>query len=114
VVSGDWSPLPGELLWLEFSPTSGTEQAGRRPALTVSDAGYNAATGRALVMPITSRVRGWPFEVELPTGAAIAGAVLADQVRCVDWRARFAKSAGAAPAAVLEEARAKLASLAGL
>lgn len=114
MVSETWSPSPGEMLWLEFSPTSGTEQAGRRPALTVSDAGYNAATGRALVMPITSRVRDWPFEVALPDGSDVAGAVLTDQVRCVDWRARFAKSAGFAPPAVLEEARAKLAALAGL
>lgn len=114
MVTEDWSPAPGELLWLEFSPTSGTEQAGRRPALTVSDAGYNAATGRALVMPITSRVRGWPFEVEMPAGSAIGGAILTDQVRCIDWRARFAKSAGFAPPAVLEDARARLAALAGL
>jgi mRNA interferase MazF len=102
------------MLWLEFSPTSGTEQAGRRPALTVSDAGYNAATGRALVMPITSRVRGWPFEAILPEGGKVNGAVLTDQVRCVDWRARFATSAGFAPPAVLEDARAKLAALAGI
>lgn len=114
MVSETWSPSPGEVLWLEFSPTSGTEQAGRRPALTVSDAGYNAATGRALVMPITSRVRNWPFEVVLPEGESITGAVLTDQVRCVDWRARVAKSAGFAPPAVLEEARAKLAALAGI
>ena len=71
MVSETWSPSPGEVLWLEFSPTSGTEQAGRRPALTVSDAGYNAATGRALVMPITSRVRGWPFEVVLPEASGV-------------------------------------------
>lgn len=109
-----WSPAPGELLWLEFSPTEGTEQASRRPALTVSDAGYNAATDRVVVMPITSKVRGWPFEVALPDGTAVSGAVLVDQVRCVDWRARFAKSAGFVPAAALEEARAKLAALTGL
>ena len=110
----EWSPSPGELLWLEFSPIAGTEQAGRRPALAISDAGYNAATGRVVVMPITSRVRDWPFEVGLPDGSAVAGAVLVDQVRCVDWRARFAKSSGFASPAVLEEARAKLAALTGL
>lgn len=113
-MTADWSPTPGELLWLEFSPTEGTEQAGRRPALAVSDAGYNAATGRVVVMPITSCGRGWPFEVALPETSVVAGAVLVDQVRCVDWRARFAKSAGAVPAAVLEEARTKLAALTGL
>lgn len=113
-MTDDWSPSPGELLWLEFSPIAGTEQAGRRPALAVSDAGYNSATGRVVVMPITSRVRGWPFEVALPDGSLVAGAVLVDQIRCVDWRARFAKSAGFTTAAILEEARAKLAALTGL
>lgn len=111
-MTADWSPAPGELLWLDFSPTLGTEQAGRRPALVISDAGYNTATGRAIIMPITSRVRGWPFEVALPDGA-VMGAVLTDQVRSIDWRARFAKSAGFAHPGVLEEARTKLAALTG-
>lgn len=108
-----WSPAPGELLWLDFSPTVGTEQTGRRPALVMSDADYNAATGRAIIMPITSRVRGWPFEVTLPDGSPVAGAVLTDQVRSVDWRARFAKTAGFAHPGVLEEARTKLSALVG-
>ncbi len=108
------APRPGDLVWLDFAPTAGTEQSGRRPALVVSDAGYNAASGRALVMPITSRVRGWPFEVVLPSDGAIAGVVLADQIRCVDWRARHAQAAGATPAAILDEARGKLAALTGI
>lgn len=112
-MTAGWSPSPGELIWLDFSPTSGTEQAGRRPALVISDAGYNAATGRAVVMPITSRVRRWPFEVALPDDSPVTGAILADQVRTVDWRSRFAKTAGFAHAAALEEARSKLASLTG-
>jgi mRNA interferase MazF len=112
-VTGDWSPAPGELLWLDFSPTVGTEQAGRRPALVISDADYNAASCRAVIMPITSRVRGWPFEVTLPGVGPVKGAVLADQVRSVDWRARFAKTAGFVHPGVLEEARTKLASLTG-
>jgi len=64
-------------------------------------------------MPVTSRVRGWPFEVVLPDGSPVRGAILADQVRCVDWRARFARPAGFASPAVLEEARAKLTALTG-
>ena len=109
-----WSPAPGELLWLDFSATVEAEQTGRRPALVMSDADYNAATGRAIIMPITSRVRGWPFEVTLPDGGPVMGAVLTDQVRSVDWRARFAKSAGFAHPGVLEEARTKLAALTGV
>lgn len=114
MVTEGWSPRPGEIVWLDFSPTEGTEQAGRRPALVISDLGYNAATGRALVLPITGRVRGWPFETALPTGSVVDGAVLVDQTRCVDWRARHAKSAGFASPGVLEEARSKLAALVGL
>jgi mRNA interferase MazF len=79
----------------------------------MSDQGYNAASGRALVAPITSRVRGWPFEVPLPLGLDISGVVIVDQVRIIDWRARHARIAGRAPPAVLEEACAKLAALIG-
>ena len=100
-------------MWIDFSPTVGTEQAGRRPALVMSDARYNEASGRALLAPITSRVRNWPFEVTLPPGSPVAGVVLVDQIRVVDWRARHATLAGAAPLAVLEEARGKLAALIG-
>jgi len=110
----DWAPAPGDIIWLDFSPTVGTEQSGRRPALVISDQGYNEASGRALLVPITSRVRGWPFEVALPSGSAVEGVIIVDQVRIVDWRARHAKIAGAAPTAALDETRAKLAALAGL
>ncbi|MDB5458219.1 MAG: transcriptional modulator of MazE/toxin, MazF [Caulobacter sp.] len=109
-----WSPVPGEILWLEFAPTEGTEQSGRRPALTLSDGDYNAATGRAIVAPITSRVRGWPLEAALAEQDPVRGAVLVDQARCVDWRARFATSAGFCSPATLETARGKLAALLGL
>lgn len=110
----DWSPVPGEIVWLDFTPTQGTEQSGRRPALTLSDGGYNAATGRAMVAPITSKVRGWPLEVALAPHDPVAGAILVDQARCIDWRARFAKSAGFCAPATLETARGKLSALLGL
>jgi mRNA interferase MazF len=114
-VSGDeQGPAPGDIVWLDFSLVEGTEQAGRRPALVISDQQFNTAMGRALVMPITSRVRGWPFETVLPAQSAMQGAVLADQVRVIDWRARRIQIAGAAPAAVLDDARGKLAALAGM
>jgi mRNA interferase MazF len=114
MVSSSSPPSAGELIWVDFTPTSGTEQSGRRPALVVSDRHYNDASGRALVMPITSRVRGWPFEVALPEAGPIQGIVLVDQIRCIDWRARGARSAGPSAPGVLEEARAKLAALVGL
>jgi mRNA interferase MazF len=109
----DVDPTPGDIVWIDFSPTAGTEQSGRRPALVISVASYNRASGRALVAPITSRVRDWPFEVAMAPGSPVAGVAMLDQVRVVDWRARNAKLAGAVTAAVLEEARAKLAALIG-
>ena len=98
----------------DYTPTVGTEQSGRRPALVISDQAFNDTSGRALLAPITSCARGWPFEVALPAGSVVAGAVIVDQIRIVDWRARHAKIAGAAPAAVLDDATAKLAALIGL
>lgn len=109
-----WSPSPGEIIWLDFAPTQGTEQSGRRPALTLSDGDYNAATGRAMVAPITSRVRDWPLEVALAPDDPVKGAVLVDQARCVDWRARFAKTAGFCAPVTLEAVRGKLSALLGL
>ena len=107
----DWSPVPGEIIWLDFAPTQGTEQSGRRPALTLSDGGYNAATGRAIVAPITSRIRDWPLEAALGPHDPVQGAILVDQARCIDWRARFAKSAGFCAPGTLQTARGKLAAL---
>ncbi len=111
---GAATPTPGRIIWLDFSPSAGTEQPGRRPALVLSDGEYNAKSGRAVVAPITSRVRGWPFEVRLPETGEVQGVVLADQLRTVDWRARHARLGGLAPGAVLEETRAKLIALMGL
>ena len=110
----DWSPIPGEIVWLDFSPTEGSEQSGRRPAMTLSDGDYNAATGRAMVAPITSRIRDWPLEAPLGPNDPVQGAILVDQARCIDWRARFAKSAGFCSPPTLETARGKLAALLGL
>lgn len=84
-------PERGELVWLHFNPQSGHEQAGRRPALVISPKGYNRKVGLALVCPITSRVKGYPFEVELPEGLGVSGAILADQIKSLDWRARKAE-----------------------
>ncbi len=78
-------------MWLEFTPQTGSEQAGRRPALAISPKAYNAKVGLALFCPVTSRVKGYPFEVVLPEGSGVIGVVLADQLKSLDWRARKAE-----------------------
>lgn len=92
-------------------PQAGHEQAGRRPALVVSPVEYNARVGLALMCPITTRVKGYPFEVALPDGLGISGVVLADQVKSLDWRARQAEVAATAPGALTAEVLAKLGTL---
>jgi len=113
-VTGRYVPDRGHLIWLSFDPQAGREQARRRPALVLSPAAYNDRAGLALVCPITNQVKGYPFEVRLPQGGPIAGVVLADHVKSVDWGARHAEFAGVAPAAELKEVTARLAPLAGI
>jgi mRNA interferase MazF len=98
---------------MSFSPQAGREQAGRRPALVLSPRTYNAKIGLCLVCPVTSRAKGYPFEVALPDGLPVGGVVLSDHVKSADWEARNAQYAGAAPAEVLGEVRAKLVPLLG-
>lgn len=89
-------PDRGDVVWLNFTPQAGHEQAGHRPALVLSPAAYNGKTGLMLCCPITSREKGYPFEVKLDDRAGVEGVVLADQVRSLDWRARQAKRKGKA------------------
>src|SRR6187455_2089235 len=107
-------PESGDLVWLSFDPQAGREQAGRRPALILSPASYNGRTGLALACPITSQIKGYPFEVKLPPGLAVGGVVLADHIRSLDWRARRAVHADVAPPDVLDEVVARLEPLLGL
>src|SRR4051812_44260799 len=93
MVSGTGSsyvPERGEAVWISLNPQAGHEQARRRPALVLSPASYNGKVGLALMCPITSQVKGYPFEVAIPTGLAVAGVILADQVKSLDWRVRKA------------------------
>ena len=101
-------PDLGEVVWLHFTPQAGHEQAGRRPALVISPKAYNGKVGLALVCPVTSQVKGYPFEVSLPKGKKIGGVVLADQVRSLDWGARKAKKVGNVPREIVDEAVAKI------
>ena len=87
----------GDLVWLEFDPTFGHEQAGHRPAIVLSPVAYNARTGLALVAPVTARAKGYPFEVRLPPDLPVRGVVLADQVRSVAWGERGVQRIGRLP-----------------
>lgn len=86
-----YTPTQGDIVWIMFNPQAGHEQAGRRPALVLSPAAYNAKVGLALFCPITSQIKGYPFEVLLPADLPVAGVILADQVKNLDWRVRKAE-----------------------
>ena len=107
-------PQPGDLIKLNFDPHAGREQAGWRPALVISKAAYNQRSKLALICPITSQAKGYPFEVPLPDGGVLQGVVLADHVKSADLKARGAKHVGAAPREVLDTVRAYIALLIGL
>lgn len=81
-------PDRGDVVWVTLTPQAGHEQAGRRPAVVLSPAAYNGKVGLALMCPITSRIKGYPFEVTIPAGLPVAGVVLSDQVKSLDWRVR--------------------------
>ena len=98
-----YTPERGDIVWLNFTPQSGHEQAGRRPAVVISPAAYNKKTGLALFCPITSQVKGYPFEVALPKNSKISGVILADQIKSLDWRAREAKYIFRLSSSLLEE-----------
>lgn len=104
-------PDRGHFVWLEFNPQTGREQAGHRPALVLSPKSYNAKTSLAVVVPVTSSVKGFPFEALIPSGGKIGGAVLCDHVRSVDYVERKAALIEPAPASVLAEVIGKIAAL---
>jgi mRNA interferase MazF len=93
----EWIPERGDVVWITMNPGVGHEQAGRMPALVLSPAAYNAKVRLAILCPITSRVKGYPFEVALPNGLAVEGVVLSDQAKSLDWSARAAEFACQVP-----------------
>ena len=101
-------PDRGDAVWLTFEPHAGHEQAGRRPAVVISPRRYNRLSGLALLCPVTTQIKGYPFEVLLPSGLSIEGAVLSDQIRSLDWRARKASRICALPSVTIEEVIGKL------
>ena len=101
-------PNSGDIVWITFNPQAGHEQAGRRPALVLSPAAYNGKVGLAILCPITSQIKGYPFEVVIPDVLDITGAILSDQVKSLDWRARKAEFGCKLPAASYNEVVQKL------
>ena len=108
MVERESAPSRGDIVWLTFTPPAGHEQDGRRPALVLSPQSYNEKTSLAVFCPITSRVKGYPFEGALPSASPVTGVILADQVKSLDWRARRTRFAARAPSQVMSEVLEKL------
>jgi mRNA interferase MazF len=104
-------PDLGDVVWITLSPQLGHEQAGRRPALVLSPATYNGRVGLAVLCPITSQIKGYPFEVLIPEGLEVAGVILADQVKSQDWHARRAEWICTLPQVIVAEVLDKLSTL---
>ncbi|MFL6389617.1 MAG: endoribonuclease MazF [Terriglobales bacterium] len=103
----NWIPNSGDIIWVDFNPTVGHEQAGKRPALVLSPSSYNGKTSLLLACAMTTEVKGYPFEVRMPDG----GVVLADQIKCIDWRYRNAQPKENAPEDVVEKVKVLLGTL---
>lgn len=108
---GEFVPEAGDIVWLEFTPQAGREQAGRRPALVLSPASYNGKTSLMVCCPLTTQIKNYPFEV--PVGDAAGSAVLADQLKSLDWRSRKARRKDRVKPQVLADVRAKIRALIG-
>ena len=107
-------PDAGDIAWVAFDPVLGTEQAGRRPALILSERSYHELSTRAVVCPITKTRRDWPFDIPVPTGLKTSGFVLADQIRTIHRASRIREHIEAAPASLLLEVRGRLSALLGI
>lgn len=104
-------PSRGDAVWISFNPQAGHEQAGRRPALVASPASYNRKVGLALLWPITTQEKGYPFEVRIPGNLKVGGVVLSDQLKSLDWRVRRAQFICFVPPSVVREALQKVGTL---
>ena len=111
VSSRSYVPKCGDVVWITLNPQAGHEQAGRRPAVVLSPQTYNSKVGLAILCPITNQVKGYPFEVLLPAGLPIAGAILSDQVKSLDWHARNAELICTLPDEAISEILQKLSAL---
>lgn len=108
VSSQAYVPKCGDVVWITLNPQAGHEQSGRRPAVVLSPKSYNSKTGLAIFCPVTGQVKGYPFEVLLPEGMPVSGAILSDQVKSLDWRARNAELICTLPEEITSEVLLKL------
>ncbi|WP_344912534.1 type II toxin-antitoxin system PemK/MazF family toxin [Amphibacillus indicireducens] len=97
------APEKGDLVLLNFTPQSGREQAGYRPAIVISPKKFNEVLNLAIVCPITKQKKGYPFEIELPIGLEVDGVILTDHIKSIDWRSRNMKVVGKAPDDVFDK-----------
>ena len=111
MIRDGYTPDVGHIVWLSLDPQRGREQAGRRPFLVLSPHEYNVKTSLAVGVPITSVRKGYPFEVLLPADSGVAGVVLADQLKSLDWNARRAEYADEIPSRILRDVRRLIATL---
>ncbi|ODA42595.1 endoribonuclease MazF [Desulfosporosinus sp. BG] len=107
----NYLPDRGDVVWLQFNPQAGHEQAGKRPALVLSPKKYNEKTGLALFCPVTGKVKGYPFEVKLPVGLPVEGVILADQIKNLDWLSRSAQLVCKVPEIIMQEVLLKVETL---
>ena len=103
-----YCPARGDIVWIDFAPKTGHEQSGKRPGIVLSPLAYNRTVGLMLCCPITSKVKGYPFEVGIPEGHQESGVVLSDHVRSLDWKARNVTFISRAPREIVEDVLAKL------
>jgi len=108
MVNTHYIPAKGDIVWLNFRPQSGREQSGRRPAVVISPLEYNKKVGLAIFCPITSQIKGYPFEVLLPDNYLTKGAIIADQIKSLDWQSRNAEFIEAIDSTLFEEISNKL------
>jgi mRNA interferase MazF len=106
--SNPYIPNRGDIVYLDFDPTKGHEQKGHRPAFVLSPRAYSEKSSLALFVPITKQQKGYPFEVSLPVDLKVQGVILADQIKCLDWKARGIRFIESVPETVIEEVQAKI------
>ncbi len=111
MVTREYVPDAGDLILLDLTPQTGLELAERGRAVVLSPRSYNEKTGLAVVCPVTSLVNGYPFEVSLPPGSRIRGAILSDHLKTLYWRERQVENAGIIPRSILEQVRVRVAVL---
>jgi mRNA interferase MazF len=113
MVMSKYTPERGDIIWVNFSPHSGHEQGGRRPAIVISPYKYNFHAKLALVCPITSQVKGYPFEVKIPEGFKVGGVILSDHLKSIDWASRNGELIFKIPESIIAEVEKKILAILG-